>query len=313
MRNTCENTPVCPESFKVIGYYPCWEPDKLDKIDFSVLTHINYAFVIPTVEGTLLPLRHPETAAELIQRAHASGTRVMLVVGGWDYLGDLLEPTFAEAASTPEKRKNLADEIMELCNSFGFDGVDIDWEYPRPNTPSYERYELLMLDLAQRLHSIGKELTCAVVCGANAEGGIVEHAAGQSDKALSVCDGINIMAYDGGDGELHSTYDFAVRCGEYWSRERKLPREKLTLGLPFYARPTWTTYEKLLTIDPEAWSKDQVTVDGQTAWYNGIPTIQQKTRYAMENLGGVMIWELTQDVREPGRSLQAAIGEALGR
>jgi GH18 family chitinase len=30
-------------------------------------------------------------------------------------------------------------------------------------------------------------------------------------------------------------------------------------------------------------------------YYNGIPTIQQKTKYAMGNGGGVMIWELSKD------------------
>jgi GH18 family chitinase len=29
--------------------------------------------------------------------------------------------------------------------------------------------------------------------------------------------------------------------------------------------------------------------------YNGIPTIQQKTRLAMERAGGVMIWALDHD------------------
>ncbi len=42
-------------------------------------------------------------------------------------------------------------------------------------------------------------------------------------------------------------------------------------------------------------------------YYNGVDTITEKTLYAKENLGGIMIWELTQDTSDPGRSLLRAI------
>ncbi len=43
--------------------------------------------------------------------------------------------------------------------------------------------------------------------------------------------------------------------------------------------------------------------------YNGVDTIARKTRYAGENLGGIMIWELTQDTSDPEKSLLQTIGE----
>ena len=45
-------------------------------------------------------------------------------------------------------------------------------------------------------------------------------------------------------------------------------------------------------------------------YYNGVDTIAAKTRYARENLGGIMIWELTQDTSDPDRSLLRTIGKA---
>ena len=39
-------------------------------------------------------------------------------------------------------------------------------------------------------------------------------------------------------------------------------------------------------------------------------TIAEKTRYAQENLGGIMIWELTQDTADWEKSLLQAIGNA---
>ena len=44
--------------FKVVGYYPSWKPDKLWAVDFGVVTHICYAFAIPTSEGGLLDLEN---------------------------------------------------------------------------------------------------------------------------------------------------------------------------------------------------------------------------------------------------------------
>lgn len=46
-------------------------------------------------------------------------------------------------------------------------------------------------------------------------------------------------------------------------------------------------------------------------YYNGPDTIAEKTRYAMENLGGIMIWELTQDAAGEDQSLLQVIGRSL--
>ena len=299
------------KDFKVVGYYPCWVPEGLEKVDFDVVTHVYYAFVIPTEQGTLLPMRNPDAAKKLIASAHAKGAKALVVVGGWDYLGVRLEKTFADATDTPEKRTHLADEIMEICLQYGFDGVDIDWEYPRLGNPSAIQYELLMMDLGQRLHSRDLLLTCAVHAGALPEGGILPDAAAQSDQVLGICDWINIMAYDGGDGKDHSPFSYAVACADYWHKDRGLPREKVVLGVPFYARSSWASYDSILSRDPEAWSRDVTTCDGSESYYNGVATMEQKAAYAKENLGGVMIWELTQDTSDREKSLLQAIGRAI--
>jgi GH18 family chitinase len=44
--------------------------------------------------------------------------------------------------------------------------------------------------------------------------------------------------------------------------------------------------------------------------YNGIPTIQTKTEYAMQHGAGVMIWEISQDTSD-SLSLLQAIGKKL--
>jgi GH18 family chitinase len=55
---------------------------------------------------------------------------------------------------------------------------------------------------------------------------------------------------------------------------------------------------------------DQVTIDGSTIYYNGIPTIKRKVQLVIDgNYGGIMIWNLGQD-KESGdaKSLLRVIG-----
>lgn len=297
------------EGFKVVGYFPSWK-ESTDKIQYDVLTHINYAFAIPTAEGDLLPLENDHIAKKIIAEAHKRDVKVFIAIGGWSYHDVPLEATFMSATETAEKRAKLADAIVELCDTYGFDGVDLDWEHPRVDGDSSARYEGLILELADRLHSEGKELSSAVLSGVTADGNVYYDAAAHTDKVLETVDWINVMAYDGGDGERHSAYDFAVNCGAYWRKNRGMPVEKVVLGVPFYARPSWAAYGDILAAVPNAWEKDTVSYNGMEVWYNGISTIEKKTAYALDHLGGVMIWEVSQDASGE-HSLQTAIGRTI--
>lgn len=296
--------------FKVVGYYPSWKPSQTDKLQYDVLTHVVYAFAIPTADGGLRPLENADTAKKIIKDAHKNGVKVLIAVGGWSYNDVPLEPTFMSATETAKKRKKFADAIVKLCEDYGFDGVDMDWEHPRVDGTSSAQYEKLMLDLAKKLHKKGKLLTSAVLSGATPDGNVYYDAAAHTDKVLKAVDWIHVMAYDGGDGERHSTYKFAVACGKYWKNTRGLDAKKVVLGVPFYGRPSWASYEDILKADSKAWKKDKAQIYGMTAYYNGVSTIKKKTRYAKKNLGGIMIWEVTQDTTNAKKSLLSAIGEA---
>ncbi|MCI8659421.1 MAG: hypothetical protein HFG54_04095 [Lachnospiraceae bacterium] len=303
--STLKNTKLT--DFKVVGYYPSWKPDKLSLVDFSMMTHLCYAFAIPMPDGSLRDLDNPHTARTLLRSAHENGAKVLLSVGGWSYNGTLLEGVFMEATSTKAGVNRLADNILAMCEEYGFDGVDIDWEHPRTDGTSAKQYEALMLTLADKLHKKNKILTAAVISGATPDGSIYYDAAAHTNAVLNAVDFINVMAYDGGDGKRHSSYSFAMDCGTYWKENRGLPSHKIVLGLPFYARPSWADYKTVLESVPSAWDQDHVQYNGMEVYYNGVKTIAAKTRYARENLGGVMIWELTQDTTDKNKSLLQAI------
>ncbi len=314
-----ENTPVdasVPKDtaltdFKVVGYYPSWKPGKLSAVDFGIVTHVCYAFAIPTSDGGLRDLENPDTARALIKSAHANGAKVLLSIGGWSYNDTPLENVFMEATSDDAKTARFAENIVAMCTEYGFDGVDMDWEHPRVDGTSAKQYEALMLILSEKLHGEGKLLTAAVLSGATADGNIYYDAAAHTNAVLNAVDFINVMAYDGGDGERHSQYRFAVDCGTYWKETRGLPAHKVVLGVPFYARPSWADYGMIVESVPDAYSKDHTAYNGMDVHYNGVDTIKKKTEYAKENLGGIMIWELTQDTGNAKKSLLQAIGECL--
>lgn len=296
---------------KLVGYFPAWKRNQTQYIRYDLLTDIIYAFAIPTADGNLRPLENPDTATAIIADAHKKDVRVLLGVGGWSYQDVPLESTFMSATSTSEKMHAFADAIVSMCDTYGFDGIDMDWEHPRVDGSSARQYEEFMLYLGEQLHAQGKLLTCALLSGATADGNIYYDAAAHSDAVLNIVDRIHVMAYDGGDGERHSTLAFAKASASYWKDTRKVPKEKIILGVPFYARPSWASYDDLIQSDAHAADADHILYNGMDVYYNGKATIKEKAAYAKDALGGIMVWEITQDTHDESTSLLEVIGQTL--
>ena len=121
-------------------------------------------------------------------------------------------------------------------------------------------------------------------------------------------DFLNIMLYDG--GSPHANYDWTIDNVNQW-KARGLPADKAVLGVPFYSRPAYYSYAQLVAVDPANAYRDCTTVNGAQACYNGRPTIQRKTEWALANAGGMMNWELSLDATA-APSLVSAIDETAG-
>jgi len=62
--------------FRAVGYVT--PAADLDAIDFSALTHINYAFLIPRANRTTRPFSAPNHLRRLVSLAPALGVRVLI-------------------------------------------------------------------------------------------------------------------------------------------------------------------------------------------------------------------------------------------
>ena len=283
-------SPAAFAQFRVIGYLPSWTGNVSD-LQYGKLTHVNYAFLLPTATGGLQPIENPAKLQSLVSAAHTNGVKVLISVGGWNN-GDT--SGFESIGGNAGYTTTFTTNLINFVNQYGLDGVDIDWEHPNAGTAS--KYAALMQQLATQLHSRGKLLTTAVAGGTWEGPGVPSSVFGNVDF-------MNIMAYDD-TAPAHSTYALAAQSITYW-KGLGLPASKAVLGLPFYGQPSGETYAALLArgASPTA---DLFNGVG----YNGIPTIKSKTNLAFDQAGGVMIWHLAGDA-VGANSLLTAINQVV--
>ncbi|HEY4334447.1 MAG TPA: glycoside hydrolase family 18 protein [Puia sp.] len=154
--STGATTPRAVTSFKVIGYLPSWA-GSVGSIQFSKLTHINYAFALPNANGTYQAIDNTSKLTSMISSAHGAGVKALLSVGGGGGGGG-----FSGIVASQTNINNFVNNTISLCNQYGLDGIDIDWEYPSPGTQA-NNFLTMMTALSTALHNSGRILSVAVI------------------------------------------------------------------------------------------------------------------------------------------------------
>jgi chitinase len=120
------------------------------QIPATKLTHLLYAFADNTPDGNItLSDNYADTDIHFpgdswsdsgknvygafkqlgLLKQKNRNLKVLLSIGGWTYTNEKksLDPVGASDAA----RKNFAASCVNMIKNYGFDGIDVDWEYPK--------------------------------------------------------------------------------------------------------------------------------------------------------------------------------------
>ena len=201
------------------------------KIDGSLITHLNFAFLDVDANGdlvlcdehadflTMLPEQSGLTygdpyggvlGAMSILRSKYPNMKIGISVGGWTRSGD-----FPAVAASASKRQNFAKNIAKFVDYLGYDFVDIDWEYPGDNRPSdpsgngvtidkgcpggpedTKNFTLLMQAIRDELDKLGEKNGKYYELSAAMSASPTMMEKIEYDKILNILDFVNMMTYD---------------------------------------------------------------------------------------------------------------------
>ncbi|KAF2026823.1 hypothetical protein EK21DRAFT_92071 [Setomelanomma holmii] len=268
--------------YRAVGYYGNWDVYARNftpqQIPVSRLTHLLYSFADNKVDGTVfLTDSYADVGKHYPTNSWSEGgnniygllkqlgllkqrnrnLKVMLSIGGWTYINTNkhLDPVGASATAIA----TFANGFVNMIKNYGFDGIDIDWEYPQS------------IDQGKQFLALLKAVRAGLDAYANILGQDKGYAAEAKPKFLlsiaapagetncesflplkdvgSVVDFVNLMAYDyagscdpttGHSANLAPSlsnlkptpYNTAAVVRAYLSSG--VPASKLNLGMPLY-------------------------------------------------------------------------------
>jgi chitinase len=241
---------------KVICYFTNWAnyrtgdaSYKPSDIDGTLCTHILYSFAALNNETLTIEVFDPWVDIDQgyyaqVTAFKSQGVKVLIAIGGWTESAD---DKYSRMVNDPEARANFVSHVVEFIIEHNFDGLDLDWEYPKcwqgncdagPETDK-ENFVNLVRELRTAFEPHGFLLSSAVAASR-----------ATSDQAYdvpalsSLLDWVGLMTYDyhgGWDGVTGHNSPFAgpppstIDTVQYWLSNGATP-DKLVIGIAPYGR-----------------------------------------------------------------------------
>ncbi|KAJ8871793.1 hypothetical protein PR048_028133 [Dryococelus australis] len=244
--------------FCYLGSWATYRPGngkfEAENIQPDLCTHLVYAFVGISTSGQVVLLdeyndiadNYGKNAMGRCQNLKTSNPnlKVLVAIGGWNE-GSV---KYSIVVNNDTLRATFVDSIVNFTVSYGFDGFDLDWEYPGLRggaSTDKAAFAQLLKELRPRFDEKGLVLTAAVGAGKST----VDTAYDVPSLSLYL-DYINVMTYDfhgswdgvtgqnaplyasEADTDLYLNVDAAV---SYWLSLGADPA-KLVLGMATYGR-----------------------------------------------------------------------------
>ena len=332
-----------PASFAAqwsVGYWTPWGTPScpISEIDMDALTHIVHWGALVNADGSL-DLNYDRITADasaLIAAAHAKNVKVLLGVVQPYWLGQTAN--FQQNAAN--NRAAFVSNIMSVVNTYGYDGVDLDWE---PFDPGSNGAAMRSLATDLRANLGSRLLTAAVIITSYNYWGSVH----------TLFDRVNVMTYDmSGTWDPYSWHNAALydTDGMVWSINLAVtrftaggvPASKLGIGIPFYGwqwtgggitapRQTWSGTPNMSQINYNSlapligqrtygWDggahTPYLSASDSFLSYDNEQSVTDKVNFAKSNnLGGWIIWNVATDyfpAGSPKHPLLTAVKNAMG-
>jgi chitinase len=191
---------------RIAAYYDGGMP--VPQIPAAKIEDLIYAFGEPNDGGECTPptAAQERTFAELrALRARHPGLRLLVSIGGWD-----AAPQYSDIALSARSRGRFAGScIRAFLVGQGFDGIDLDWEFPvhggmnRSRPRDRSDATALARQFRRRLDALGRRtqrrylLTVATPAGTWQQGGAYSVGDSYDLAALArTVDWLNVMTYD---------------------------------------------------------------------------------------------------------------------
>ena len=260
---------------RIVGDYGYWSRIQTplygaEQIPYHKLTHINHAGVSFNADGSLnVPTGFLEP--KLIELAHASGVKVLLLIGG-DFTGVESNGTLF----------TLIDRLTNFAAKHGYDGFDMDWEYPA-TTGDRDFFVELMAGLRETNSDYVLSIDAAPWGGYGYD----------LAQLQEWIDYFNIMMYDCAgpwtdDGQLNSPIFWDWHDPQPWECQpggsdhgaaeiflHAVPPQQLNMGTPFYGY-FYTNINQLFGVCPNSLTDKDGDCNGKVLTENYAPFIKNR-------------------------------------